>query len=918
MASDLAPLQTTDAPIPTIKARLTRIGGRCARDGTLLDFDPWLPHEHRCRQCGALYSRSEDHAWWAMGANLWTVERAVHAAALAVLQHDPAARTIATNILERFAQQYLHWPNRDNVLGPTRPFFSTYLESIWLLNLCHALALLELAPPDDATRTLGGRVRAQIIEPSLALIVQFDEGLSNRQVWNEAAILSALRVLGRWSALDARAHRPDGFLRFLSHGLLDDGSWYEGENYHQFAHRGLWYGVQLLDAAGVPIPAHLRARYAEGFVAPFLGLLPDETFPSRRDSQYRVSIRQWRFAEWCELGITERPDERLRSIRQRLYDNSVPRGDTGRSGSTADAERNMPATALTRADCNWRALLIAAGDELSAQPADAPGSVLLESQGLAVIRRDEGRTYVALEGGHTGGGHGHPDRLALTLQRGNQRLLDDPGTGSYVERTLHWYRSTLAHHAPLVDRRSQVLEPATLVAFEDRGGIGWIVKRARIAPQVVATRSVVVCDGYLVDLLEWTSDNDEEHEITLPLCADAVLPWNATWISETASGAGGLEDGFDFVQEMEACDIAAPFHMQLSDAAFLWVSAGPNASLVRGRVPAPPGTGGTQVRHWVRTRAANGRIVSCWHWEHEGPNRIVRIDANDADGGVCQVETSDGTVARHFLVNSRWRLDLNVGAAISSIDLDELREDGFRESDLQFTPRATNEVTADSAPHAADVPFNLGIDVDIDLTAHPVYNVELGEHHYRRTDDVWRDAGAPTAVVSLGIENEGLLVTIDTSGPVVIPEATADNPLDNERPDVNASGVQLYIAPQPGEPWRHGWLIVPADRPRVTQLVPAGDRSTSGLSPDIHATTTESGWTMQLRLPVHRLPLIDGTCAFDLIVNERPPDRERRRGQLVLSGGTGFAYLRGDRHESAHAIRIRVAPPKQRGRETVA
>ena len=38
--------------------------------------------------------------------------------------------------------------------------------------------------------------------------------------------------------------------------------------------------------------------------------------------------------------------------------------------------------------------------------------------------------------------------------------------------------------------------------------------------------------------------------------------------------------------------------------------------------------------------------------------------------------------------------------------------------------------------------------------------------------------------------------------------------------------------------------------------------------------------------------------ALDLIVNEMPRGRERRRGQLVMSGGRGeFVYLRGDRHE---------------------
>jgi hypothetical protein len=40
----------------------------------------------------------------------------------------------------------------------------------------------------------------------------------------------------------------------------------------------------------------------------------------------------------------------------------------------------------------------------------------------------------------------------------------------------------------------------------------------------------------------------------------------------------------------------------------------------------------------------------------------------------------------------------------------------------------------------------------------------------------------------------------------------------------------------------------------------------------------------------------DMQLLIDVIVNEMPAARERRRGQLVLSGARGeFVYLRGDR-----------------------
>ena len=80
----------------------------------------------------------------------------------------------------------------------------------------------------------------------------------------------------------------------------------------------------------------VERRFREGFAAPFRTLLPDLTYPSRRDSQYAVSIRQPRFAESCELGIARGDDERLIGILARLYDPDIPRGDTGR----ARIERN--------------------------------------------------------------------------------------------------------------------------------------------------------------------------------------------------------------------------------------------------------------------------------------------------------------------------------------------------------------------------------------------------------------------------------------------------------------------------------------------------------------------------------------------------------------------------------------------------
>lgn len=975
LTRDLAPLLVRALPIPQHKSRLTRIGGRCPIHGTLLDFDPWKPHLHRCASCATDYVGDEHDDWWAMGAQLWTVERAVHAAALFALRGEVAHAALAARILRTLAERYNSWPNRDNVLGPSRPFFSTYLESIWLLNACHALSLLEAtsAPEVDA---LGPFVRERLITPSAALIASYHEGLSNRQVWNEVAILSALHLLGDHAAVQARRTAPDGFTDLLARGLLDDGSWYEGENYHLFAHRGLWYGVELFKATGHAMSADLDARYRAGFLAPFIGVLPDDTFPSRRDSQYGVSIRQWRIAEWCELGYAHSHDPRIAGVLSRIYENAADTGAAlhntalhntashhaasrnavARAHSTADAERNAPPSALTRADLSWRALLMA---DVSPVPPEAwrIASKCLPGQGLAVLRRDAARTYVALEGGHGGGGHGHPDRLALTLQTGADRWLEDPGAGSYVDRSLHWYRSTLAHSAPLVDGASQQPAPCALLAFEDRGGAGWIWKRTTLTAGCCVDRTVVVADGYLVDLLEWRRSaarggaeahvpQASGHRLTLAIAGDASVQSTAAWRPATTNGAGGLEDGFDFAQNVERTDltgvVALNAHSTRAHAshgappahvATAWYASRGPLSLVRATVPGAPGRGPAQ-RHWLEVEGDEGCIAGVWNWnECDWPAVVADVVFDLAGAPVIVVRTNDGTRAEHRRAPHGWHIDLQAGHARSSIDLEGLRAIDGAEA------IAASDISTDAPPGAQSSRNNnivlvvhpQRIKAAADADAHSSHSTgaeggepgtpidgawtgELHEPHYVRTEQSWHEAGAPTAAIQLAAIADTVVIDVHArTGPVVCESAPRDNPLDNERDDVNADGLQLYFRAPAATSWGHAVLVVPSDpaAPRISLLTPSSSASDSfhDILPACRARIMPDGWAMRLVWRRAQLPIDDtGALAFDLIVNERSPDRERRRGQLVLSGGGGFGYLRGDRQDSSHAIRLEFSP----------
>ncbi|HJR63922.1 MAG TPA: heparinase II/III family protein [Gemmatimonadaceae bacterium] len=875
LTHDLARVVRADLDVPVDKALLSRDGGRCARDGTPLEFDPFSPASHRCAVCGEIYRGERHDRWWVMSFQLWLAERCVHAALLHALLGDPHHARLAERILERYAELYLEYPNRDNVLGPSRPFFSTYLESIWLLQLCVALDLIESALGPGA---LGGVVRERLIEPSAQLIASFEEGSSNRQVWNNAALVAANLLLGRRDRASRAVSGASGLVTHLTTGLLPDGTWYEGENYHLFAHRGLWYGVLLAERGGWELPSALVRRFEEGFATPLATALPDFTFPSRRDSQYRVSLRQWRFAESCELGLARRDDGRLRGALWQLYEHPASAGDTGRWRSTADVERNEPPCAFTRADLGWRSLLLAR-ETLPPLAPIAPRSVLLEGQGIAVLRRDGGRVFAALDYGHSGGGHGHPDRLNVMLCVGEERWLDDVGTGSYVDPTLHWYRSTLAHNAPLIDGRSQRPTSGVLRAFDERGGAGWVeaaVSLPAIDSDVTLTRTLVAMPSYVIDRLIWSAEC--EADVALPVHVLAQVAGVGPWRPGTLTGGSALEDGFGFVHDAGVAAMPAGSVAQLSLAEAehgrAWIVSDQPLEWWRALGPGTPREAPREREFFLlRARTARGVIATVWSWTDAVCEVSLRGDA-------LVVRTSEGEAHEHRRRPSGWHVDLLAGTARSSIDLGGERD-------------AATEVL-DVADEASVRPERRR------LRTGERAEFVLGERSYRRSEETWREAGSPEAIVVAGLEATALVLDVSVrKDPLLFRDAAAPDPaLDNEHPDIHSDGVQLYVQ-RDDWPAPAAWLAVPVANSsgvRVREI--AGARG--GVPIDAAWRTLPTGYAMRFGIPLAALGAERQLqLSLGLVVNDMGPGRLRRRGQLALHAGPGFVYLCGDREDPA-------------------
>ena len=872
-------------PIPEVKALLSVDGGRCPNDGATLRFDPWSPDAHTCPVCQTRHSGTRHHRAWARLQHLWVVERAVELAALAALTDggQPAARRSA-EILRAYGDRYFQYPNRDNVLGPSRLFFSTYLESIWILNyLSAAMLLRETEWFDDATR----RAVTTVADEAANLIGDFDEGFSNRQTWNNAA-LCAIAVWFEDEDLATRAIQGQTGLIAHLRGYQEDGLWYEGENYHLFALRGMLTGTTWAAEAGVDFFAEpaLANALERALHAPALTALPDFTFPARKDSRFGVSLAQPMYLETWEVGLGrlaggERgPGEsqsHLDTWLRALYAAAPVREEVFES-YLHDAPVEPVPSSHSRRQLSWWSLLEMLPDLPASNETWSPPSALLEGQGLAVLRI--GGRYASLECGATGGGHGHPDRLNLTLYGDGVYWLPDFGTGSYVARELFWYRSTLAHNAPRLEGKSQNLEPASIEGYEAGPEWGWA--RGKFASGAL-TRTVVMGERYALDVVELVGRDERLLE----------LPWHFAGSGEAVDSrwqAAQLTD--EFVSRVEQLVPPGPTPVVLeltADGRQLTAHFAFAGELLRAEGPGRPDGGQRETFYLQRVRARNARCVTVLEYGKRGTAVLgVRLS-----GDLVEIKTPTGN-ERHRFAGNEWTIEQ--GGKRIGLATVKAPEPLTAALDLDPVVRPTAAALRVAAPPPLDGSLD-GFD-----TAEPLL-LEL-EDQYRRSEESYSGPEDFSARVVANWDDDALYLAVLVNKQDVAFRGPDAPPLqlDNEPDEIHSDGVQVYLSDSTaggdGSPhW--GYLVLPDPTGSALRTRVVSDAA--GDAHDVRGAWRRIGEgycvTLAVAWPEGLLTHVGGRVGFDLIVNEMATGRERRVGQLVWSGGGGWVWLRGDRQD---------------------
>jgi hypothetical protein len=613
-----------------------------------------------------------------------------------------------------------------------------------------------------------------------------------------------------------------------------------------------------------------------------LTALPDLTFPARKDSRYGISLAQPMYLELWEIGLS-------RLVRGEQYAVSgndltkwlgalyrIPAPEPEPFESYLHDAGGLPRTAhRARLSLSWWSLL----EMLPVLPDETdpwtPGSVLLETQGLAVLRT--GGRYAALECGLYGGGHGHPDRLHLTLHADGVHWLPDPGTGSYVSHDLLWYRSTLAHNAPRLDGASQPPGDAVCEMFDVQDDWAWV--RGRYGG---VARTLVSGPTYLVDVLELTGREERTVELAWHFVGGGEPRVPGRWVDAT------LEDEFVLRVERFVPDAPGPTVLPLTAARRqLTAHLVFDGELLRAEGPGLPGSGKREPFYLVRGRGRNLRFVTVLEPYTAEP----RVRAVRASGDTVEVETAAG-IEGHRFTGAGWDIEGPEGATRT------LR--GAREVTPPFEPLLELE----GPTRALGAALRVGAAPPLDGTlagfdlSEPLH---LGlEDQYRRSEDAYPGPDELSAVAYTAWDETALYVAVEVTKPDLClrPGDAPPLGLENEPDDIHSDGLQVYIA---GEGGHVGYLVVPDKAGRGVRASATTDSAGDARGVEGRWERTAYGYrvTAKLPWPAGARPHIGGRVGFDLIINEMLPGRVRRAGQLVWSGGNGWVWLRGDQQDPA-------------------
>lgn len=487
----------------------------CPADGARLRAVTAAKHE--CPACGKAYTdRRTVEAYRCLQHN--TLDSAALQLASAYTYTGEERYAAGTQrILLFLADTYDSYPGRRDrwgrhgILAPLggRRYVQSLDEAYGVIPLAKAYDLTCEAAVWTADQRR--HVEEDFLRLTARTLLRFNQDINNHQTWYNAGLMAIGSALGDADLVRQVLTMRGGYYDQMARSLGDDGLWYEGTMaYQRYALGAILEIVDVGRRLGLPLHEHPRLKAL--ILSPALACYPDGSFPVINDSDPATLAG---FDESFEWAWKAWGDERFAQARAR--------GDSAR----LEALIGRPATAtwpLTR------------------------GTVDFPDLGLLKLEAGQGSqaACVFLDYGPHGGGHGHFDKLGITLFAGGREWLLDPGRLSYsVPEYKTWVKTTAAHNTVTVNGRDQAATAGRLLWTT--AGEGWTAGAAECDsayPEVLLRRHLVLTPDFLLDVFDVRAEPARTVDLLVHAQADRVEPQLGTDPPEGEDCVPGERDGY--------------------------------------------------------------------------------------------------------------------------------------------------------------------------------------------------------------------------------------------------------------------------------------------------------------------------------------------------------------------------------------
>ena len=496
----------------------------CPADGATLRANS--AKEHQCPNCKKLFT--DERVVTAYRGQLHhACERAAESLGWAYLHSgDDRYAAEVRRILVHLAKEYPSYPTRLDRWG-MRGFLARWGGRRYVQSLDEAVGIIRFAKAYDLTRDARAWSAADrdLVERNLfgltaETLLAFNQDTINHQTWYNAGLLAIASVRADAALVQKVLTMRGGYYDQLQRSLGDDGLWLEGTMaYHNYALQAL---LELVEAGRrLGLPLHEAPRLRAMLRAPLSAAYPNGVFPAINDSDpgdVRQFIPAW---EWA-----------WKTYRDPVF-------------AQAAAWKNPAKLA---------ALLGPGAREISPLPTHSEN---LPDTGLAILRAGTGTnaSAVFLDHGPHGGGHGHPDKLNITLFANQREWLLDPGRLTYsVPEHKSWAKTTVAHNTVVIDSESQSPATGKLLYFQTATNFSACAAECDTAyTGVLLRRHLLLTTNFLADIFEVDSSRSRPID-WLAHVANVTLQ-SADPRADGTATAPGNDNGYQHLKEPRRWEI---------------------------------------------------------------------------------------------------------------------------------------------------------------------------------------------------------------------------------------------------------------------------------------------------------------------------------------------------------------------------